>query len=530
MENTLSALRQWLINDQYDYGEFGKHEIINPTDLPRTYEMSLIKPNIFSSIVAYSSLCVTGDIPNCVQKSFHTWIEGIRSESGYWTSASGKTMPFSDSTGWAKNNNLRHTAKCLDYYLISGKFGYEDAIVFHDIISCQMENGSFPQFKGMEPDLWSTAYFTNLLIRASMDQHLQATLPRGRSVTDWKNVLSNKLQRAVGWLLHELGSDAMWHIPDANCVTITLAMMIEIGGYLALHNPASCAAIIRALIASQQTSPTFVYVACIGIDTLHSAEQAKIRNLCKETIQAPDVNPLDLLEATSLSKLHFVDNDLGLLLYYRNYSNGHESLMNSLVAWNHSDYFRWSLSSIYSGNYRANGVPLREADFWQYLIDAINKIKYIVEDHRGWQLLWNGKIPVNEEKVQVFVHGHLKSICEADGVSVNRELETGHGPVDFAFSNRYVGTSMLEIKLSSNTALSNGNFIAQIYEYTKGLGVSSAFCVVVGFDKNSRNVMDSVYEALSSFCMTHSDFYMHLFFIDASPKISASKMTLKDIK
>lgn len=62
MENTLSTLRDWLINDQHEYGEFGKHEIVNPTDLPRTFEMSQIKPNIFSSIIAYSTLCATGEI------------------------------------------------------------------------------------------------------------------------------------------------------------------------------------------------------------------------------------------------------------------------------------------------------------------------------------------------------------------------------------------------------------------------------------------------------------------------------------
>lgn len=80
MENTLLSLREWLINDQHEYGEFGKHEIINPTDLPRTFEMSLIKPNVFSSIVAYSSLCATGTISNDVQDSFHEWLEKIRSE------------------------------------------------------------------------------------------------------------------------------------------------------------------------------------------------------------------------------------------------------------------------------------------------------------------------------------------------------------------------------------------------------------------------------------------------------------------
>ena len=324
MENTLLSLREWLINDQHEYGEFGKHEIINPTDLPRTFEMSLIKPNVFSSIVAYSSLCATGTISNDVQDSFHEWLEKIRSESGYWTSASGKTMPFLGSAGWSRNNNLRHTAKCLDYYLLRETFGYQDAIIFNDIIKCQLDDGSFPQFKGMDSDLWSTAYFVNLLIRATMAQNLSATLPRGSTTSSWKNKLTIKLNRAIDWLLHKLGTDFMWHIQGAESVSITLAMMVEIGGYLALHNPDECSAVIRALIKSQQTSPSFVYVACLALDTLNPIEQATVINLYKDTIQTPDVTPVDLLEVTSLCKLHFINKDFGTLLYYRDLCNGHE--------------------------------------------------------------------------------------------------------------------------------------------------------------------------------------------------------------
>lgn len=530
MESTLSTFRNWLINDQHEYGEFGKHEIVNPTDLPRTFEMSLLKPNVFSSIVAYSSLCATGAIPHNVQKSFHEWLEKIRSESGYWTSASGKTMPFSGSSGWAKNNNLRHTAKCLDYYLLSGIFGYQDAIIFNDIIACQLDDGSFPQFKGMDSDLWSTAYFANLLIRATIDQNLKVTLPRGRDTSSWKNELDNKLSRAIGWLLHKLNSDSMWHIQGADDVSITLAMMVEIGGYLALHNPQACSAVIRALINSQQTSPSFVYIACLALDTLNPAEQAIIIKLYEDTIQTPDIIPVDLLEATSLCKLHFMNKNFGLLLYYRDLSNGHESQIVSLDEWNHSEYFQWALNSIYNGKLVESQVPLKEANFWQYINKSINRIKHTIEDDRGWQLLWNDETPVNEEKVQIYLNGQLKTICEADGVSVNRELETGHGPVDFTFSNCYVSKCMLEVKLSSNAALKNGNFIAQIYEYAKGLNVSAAFLVVVGFDNKLRNVTADVNSAISSFRDMHSDFYIQPVYIDASKKISASKMKLGDIK
>ena len=530
MKNTLSTFRKWLINDQYEYGEFGKHEIVNPTDLPRTFEMSQIKPNIFSSIVAYSSLCTTGTIPNSVQEAFHEWLEKIRSNSGYWTSASGKIMPFSGFAGWASNNNLRHTAKCLDYYLLRGTFGYQDAIIFNDIITCQLDDGSFPQFKGMDSDLWSTAYFVNLLIRATMEQNLNATLPRGKKASLWKNELTNKLNRAIEWLLHKLDSDSMWGIQGADRVSITLAMMVEVGGYLALHNPEACSAVIRTLIESQQTSPLFVYVACLAIDTLKPTEQASIIKLYEDTLKTPSITPNDLLEATSLCKLHFIKKDFGLLLYYRDLSNGHESQMISLVEWNYSEYFRWALNSIYSGKLKANQVPLREADFWQYINNSITNIKSTIENARGWQLLWNDEKPVNEEKVQIYLNGQLKIICETNGVSVNRELETGHGPVDFTFSNCYVSKCMLEVKIASNTALKNGNFIAQIYEYAIGLNVSSTFLVVVGFNDKLHSIINSVNEAIASFRITHNDFYIQPVYIDASKKISASKVTLENIE
>lgn len=530
MKNTLSTFRKWLINDQYEYGEFGKHEIVNPTDLPRTFEMSQIKPNIFSSIVAYSSLCTTGTIPNSVQEAFHEWLEKIRSNSGYWTSASGKIMPFSGFAGWASNNNLRHTAKCLDYYLLRGTFGYQDAIIFNDIITCQLDDGSFPQFKGMDSDLWSTAYFVNLLIRATMEQNLNATLPRGKKASLWKNELTNKLNRAIEWLLHKLDSDSIWGIQGADRVSITLAMMVEVGGYLALHNPEACSAVIRTLIESQQTSPLFVYVACLAIDTLKPTEQASIIKLYEDTLKTPSITPNDLLEATSLCKLHFIKKDFGLLLYYRDLSNGHESQMISLVEWNYSEYFRWALNSIYSGKLKANQVPLREADFWQYINNSITNIKSTIENARGWQLLWNDEKPVNEEKVQIYLNGQLKIICETNGVSVNRELETGHGPVDFTFSNCYVSKCMLEVKIASNTALKNGNFIAQIYEYAIGLNVSSAFLVVVGFNDKLHSIINSVNEAIASFRITHNDFYIQPVYIDASKKISASKVTLENIE
>lgn len=527
MNGKLINSRQWLMDDQYEYGEFGKHEIVNPTDLPRTFDKSLIKPNIFSSIVAYSTLTVTGGVPIAVQRPFHEWLENIRADTGYWTSASGSMIPFLHSAGWARSNNLRHTAKCLDYYLLHGKFNYQDAGIFHEIIACQLENGSFPQFKGMDSDLWSTAYFINLLIRVTLPQNLKMTLPRGETESTWKVKLENILNRAIDWILSELETASLWHIQDENDAgVVTLAMMAEIGGYLALHKPETCAAIIRALIETQSVSASLVFVACLAMDTLQPKDQAIIGKMYKEVVDGEYV-PYDLIDAACLCKLIFLERDIGTLLYYRNISNGHESQMVSETVWNRTEYFRQALGLAYDGRNLGSDVPFQEADFWKYIARSICTIKNTIENSRGWELLWNDNTPVNEKKVQVYLNGQLQIICKSENVFVSREQETGRGPVDFTFSNDFHCRCILEVKLASNQALENGNFLAQIYEYARGLNVSATFLVVVGFTFRDSNIMDTVNDWIGLFRKTHDDFYIHAIYIDASKKQGASKAILK---
>lgn len=529
MDNKLHKCRQWLIDDQYEHGEFGKHEIINPTDLPRTFEKSLFKPNIFSSIVAYSTLTVTGEISKTIQKLFHEWIERIRADTGYWTSAGGSIIPFNNSSGWARINNLRHTAKGLDYYLLHNKFRYQDAIIFNEVLACQLDDGSFPQFKGMNSDLWSTAYFVNLLIRATLEKNLLKTLPLKENENNWKVRLDNSLNRAIDWILSKLDVDSMWHIHEANPVTVTLAMMTEIGGYLAIHKRETCAVIINALLETKNISASLVYVACLAIDTLQPVEQVIVRKKYEEIISNKYMDPVDLIDATSLCKLFFLKGDIGILLYYRNLSNGHESQMVTETEWNYSDYFCWMLRSGYDENYRGAKVPLQKVDFWKYIYESMCVVRMNIENERGWELLWNDSTPVNEEKVQVYLNKLFQDTCKSNNVSVSREQETGRGPVDFTFSNSFVSRCILEVKLASNQALKNGDFLAQIYEYAKGLNVFSSFLVVVGFNADDFNIMSVVNTEINSFREKHNDLYIQAIYIDASKKHGASKMSLKDI-
>ena len=299
----------WLIDDQYTYGEFGRHEIVNPTETARTIETSQIKPNIFSSILACSTLIAVNGMTEEVKNTFETWLEEIRSESGYWTSASGSKLPYASQSGWAESTNLRHTAKCLDYYLLTNKFSYEDASIFYSILETQLESGGFPQFNSMQEDLWSTAYFVNLLIRATDSNHIDKVISRGQSPQEQQIKLENTLNRAIEWLLSKLNDKFLWHADNSDDITVTIAMMIEIGGYLAIHKPKCCNAIVDALINQTDKRPSLAYVGCLTFDALGNKTQSKIVELLQEILYEEYIVPRDLIEATSLCRLLFIGSD-----------------------------------------------------------------------------------------------------------------------------------------------------------------------------------------------------------------------------
>ena len=527
MSNLLHEYTKWLIDDQWDFGEFGKHEVTNPTEMPREIDQSLIKPNIFSSIVAFNTLVATGSVFPKTAESFYDWIKRIRYDNKYWTSASGASVPFSGLGGWARSNNLRHTAKCLDQYMLHNCFTFTDAAIFHEIISMQLDNGAFPQFAGSKEDIWSTAYFSNLLIRASMSCNLKLTLPGDKDVEQWRNLLDTSLNRAIDWLLYQLNScNSMWEIASVDSTIITTAMLTEIGGYLSLHRKSQCSAIISSLLQEGATDGSFLYAAFLSFDTLSAQEQSQIIELYKKkNIRATYCPPKDLVEAACLCKLSFFDTEIGELLFYRNLCNGHESLLLNEKAWRHSDYFNWAINQVYNNKYKydLSRTPIQDMDFWGFVHSAIDNVKYSIEYSRGWEILWNDTTPVKEERVQVYFNQLFNTFCESNKVKVLREVETGRGPVDFTFINQYSNKCLLEMKLAKNPVLKNGDFLAQIYEYAIGANIDSVFLIVIGFCEEDIHIFASVSEKIESFREKYSSIYIQEVFIDASKRAGASK-------
>lgn len=159
VDANLARAREWLLSDQYSYGEWGRCESNDPTADLRDYSVSKIKPNLFISCQAALALESTGNEDRSSVVRFFDWLGKLRdSESGFWTSASGAQVPMGGFRGWSEVKNVRHTAKALDMYLLRGIFTPGDAPVLHQLLEFQANDGSFPQHPSGSSDLWSTAY------------------------------------------------------------------------------------------------------------------------------------------------------------------------------------------------------------------------------------------------------------------------------------------------------------------------------------------------------------------------------------
>lgn len=525
MENKVDTkkIHEWLIKDQYSYGEWGKHEISNPTEEPRTLEHSKLKPHFFSSMYAFYSLISTNAEKGSWFDNYMKWINSIRNEQGYWTSASGSEVPFGSSRGWSNVINIRHTAKGLDLLLLTEEFVGEDTPILMHVLKSQKENGAFTQLIDGSVDIWSTAYAMNLLIRLLDEKYLKITKPRALSIDLWKSEISTALKRAHAWIVSQVDMNGLWNINDRDPMWISEAVIIELGAYLSLTEPELCSRTIERLLEEKtQRQSTILYGAILVFNTLSIAKQVEVIRRVEALLSEPKDSFQDMMEATSLCKISYLKNNVGILDFYKKISGGHESCLIELAHWKESDYFNWSVK-----NFRNESISLKSSTpisltiTWQIVKELISEYKRIIEYNRGWKLLWKEKGKhQNEDFVQIDFYRIANTLCNQYDISTIREPETGRGPADFTFINGIKQTILVEFKLANNSALS-GKFLYQLSEYMRGLGINSAFIVIIGFGE-SEDMMETINDKISNFLNQNNNLFVEAIFIDANYRVGAS--------
>lgn len=91
-----------------------------------------------------------------------------------------------------------------------------------------------------------------------------------------------------------------------------------------------------------------------------------------------------------------------------------------------------------------------DKEFFSFIVSLAEKFKLFIEKKGGWKLIWDKGSPLSEEGIQNYFYGIAYHYCEANNVLMQREVETGKGPVDFYFSSGFQRRSLIEAKLAKN--------------------------------------------------------------------------------
>lgn len=161
-----------------------------------------------------------------------------------------------------------------------------------------------------------------------------------------------------------------------------------------------------------------------------------------------------------------------------------------------------------------------------FVASIIAKFRHWAEERGGWRVFWKNSAPLEaipETNMQLLFLGMLDGYCEAAGVRLDREVETGRGPVDFTISADRRMRVLLEMKRLAHGKFWNG-LRSQTPVYMKSQKVDQAVFLAIR-DSDTRpmqkrwNELDREAERIS----LDTGFSINVQRVDVLPKQSASK-------
>jgi len=174
---------------------------------------------------------------------------------------------------------------------------------------------------------------------------------------------------------------------------------------------------------------------------------------------------------------------------------------------------------------REQRVINSEEEMLDFVQEVIGYVRHWAENEGGWRLFWRdvkeGK-SIPESNMQILFLGMVSRYCEAVGVRIDREVETGTGPVDFAFSGDQRLRILVEMK-----KLNHGEFWLglnkQTVEYLVNQRLQDAIYLAIR-NSTKRNMearwkdLDAQAEAVRK----ETGLNIQIGRIDVMPKLSAS--------
>jgi len=120
-----------------------------------------------------------------------------------------------------------------------------------------------------------------------------------------------------------------------------------------------------------------------------------------------------------------------------------------------------------------------EEDLMRFVHNVIGKFRHWAEDRGGWRVFWDAKSgAVPERNMQLLFLVVLDGYCEQAGLRLDREVETGRGPVDFTFTGDKRMRVIVEMKKLSHGEFWHG-LRDQTPTYMRGLDAKHAIFLAI---------------------------------------------------
>jgi hypothetical protein len=151
--------------------------------------------------------------------------------------------------------------------------------------------------------------------------------------------------------------------------------------------------------------------------------------------------------------------------------------------------------------------------------NIIEQFRHLIEDQRMNRMFFVDDKPRKEKFTQLLFQCVAASYCDASGIDISPETDSGAGPVDFKFSD---GPEKLvvEVKLSSNQSVVHG-YQKQLTAYQDAENTAKGYYLLLDVGR-----MGNKWDNLMKVAKKDKDFGEHrkIFKIDATLKPSASNL------
>ena len=195
-----------------------------------------------------------------------------------------------------------------------------------------------------------------------------------------------------------------------------------------------------------------------------------------------------------------------------------ESTLNECDIMGDSENFIEKMAHKYRDTYPL--FLLETKDSYEATLEICNHFKKLIEECKGYELLYNGETARDEKVVQKALHMTAYYYCLANNLDLSPEPNAGRGPVDFKIS-RGNDKTVIEIKLTSNQDTIHG-FETQIEEYAKAENTNKkVFLMIDNGHKIRAGKVMKLYKEKNESGKNPAT----VICVNAEPKKSASKYT-----